>query len=84
MSHTDGSTRKLILDAIQGVKDGTLEVSRATAMAALFKELNASMQASISAAKTEMLMQDKGRRFMRSITLGRQVVEETASDTQES
>ncbi len=77
MSHTDGSTRKLILDSIQAVKDGTLEVSRATAMAALFKELNGSMQASISAAKVELLMHEKGRSFMKTVALGRQIVEST-------
>lgn len=68
----DGEVRQLILETLVGVRDGSLDTSQAVAMASLFKELNGSMNISIQAAKMSMMMEDRGRKFMTTVQVGRQ------------
>lgn len=71
---TDGDVRRLILETIMGVRDGSLDVSQGAVMAQNFKELNANMSNSINLAKLALNVEATGRKFVNTIRLGQQEV----------
>jgi hypothetical protein len=70
----DGEVRTLILETIVGVRDGSVDVAQGSAMASLFKELNSSMLVSINAAKLSLQMEESGRKFIKTLSMGRQEI----------
>ena len=70
----DGEVRQLILETIVGVRDGSLDVAQGATMAALFKEMNSSMAVSINAAKMSLQMEATGRKFIKTLNMGRQEI----------
>lgn len=68
----DGEVRRLILETIVGVRDGSLDTAQGTAMFAGFKELNASMNTSIASAKLSLQLEATGRKFINTVQIGRQ------------
>lgn len=73
---TDGEVRSLILETIMGIRNGTYPPDTANAMFNGFKELNASMNTSISAAKLAFQMESAGKTYVKTIRIGQQAMGE--------
>lgn len=71
---TFGDTRRLILDTIQALKSGDMDVSRGMAIAANMKVLNDSVQVEINAAKMAMLTEGKAHSFGRVVGMGQRLI----------
>lgn len=71
---TDGDVRRLILETIMGIRDGSLDVSQGTAIAANFKELNNCIGNSINTAKLSLQMEERGRKFVDALHMGQQEI----------
>ena len=71
---TFGDTRRLILETIRALKDGTMDSSRGMAIAANMKVLNDSVQVEINAAKLVLATEGKAHNFGPMIALGRRMI----------
>jgi hypothetical protein len=71
---TDGEVRSLILETIMGIRNGTYTPETANAMFSGFKELNASMNTSIAAAKLALQMENSGKNYVKTIRIGKQAM----------
>jgi len=71
---TFGDTRRLILDTIQALKSGDMDVSRGMAIAANMKVLNDSVQVEINAAKMALLTEGKAHSFGRIVGMGQRLI----------
>lgn len=71
---TFGDTRRLILDTIQALKAGELDVSRGMAIAANMKVLNDSVQVEINAAKMALATEGKAHSFGRVVGMGQRLI----------
>lgn len=76
----DGEVRQLILETLVGLREGAIDNATGTTMAALFKNLNDSMNTSIASAKLSLQMEDRGRVFMKTCRMGRQELGSDSSD----
>lgn len=71
---TFGDARRLILDTIQGLKNGDMDVSRGMAIAANFKVLNENVQVEINAAKMALITEGKAHQFGRVVGMGQRLI----------
>ena len=71
---TFGDTRRLILDTIQALKSGDMDVSRGMAIAANMKVLNDSVQVEINAAKMALATEGKAHSFGRIVGMGQRLI----------
>jgi hypothetical protein len=71
---TFGDVRRSILDTIQALKTGDMEVSRGMAIAANFKVLNDSVQVEINAAKMALATEGKAHNFGRIVGMGQRFI----------
>ena len=71
---TFGDTRRLILDTIQALKSGDMDVSRGMAIAANMKVLNDSVQVEINAAKMALATEGKAHSFGRIVGMGQRMI----------
>lgn len=71
---TFGDARRLILDTIQELKTGKMEVSRGMAIAANFKVLNDNVQVEINAAKMALATEGKAHQFGRVVGMGQRLI----------
>ena len=71
---TFGDTRRIVLDTLVAVRDGNMDVSRGMAVAALFKELNANVQAEVNATKMTIAANEAGHDFGRVVGMGQRVI----------
>lgn len=72
--NTSGDIRRLIANAMVEVKNGTLPVERAQALAALSKELTSSMQVEVNVAKVRTSMLAVGKSMGEITTMGKLVI----------
>jgi hypothetical protein len=71
---TFGDVRRMILDTIQALKAGDMDVSRGMAIAANMKVLNDSVQVEINAAKMAMATEGKAHNFGRIVGMGQRLI----------
>ncbi len=71
---TFGDQRRLILDTILELKNGTMDINRGMAIAANMKVLNDSVQVEINAAKMSILAQTAGHDFGKIVNMGRKLI----------
>jgi len=71
---TFGDARRMILDTIQGLKNGSMDVSRGMAIAANFKVLNDNVQVEINAAKMALMTEGKAHEFGRIVGMGQRFI----------
>jgi len=71
---TFGDARRMILDTIQGLRDGSMEVGRGMAIAANMKVLNDNVQVEINAAKMSLQAQQAGHNFGRVVGMGQKMI----------
>jgi hypothetical protein len=76
---TFGDVRRSILETIQALKAGDMDVSRGMAIAANFKVLNDSVQVEINAAKMALATEGKAHSFGRIVGMGRRLIANDAS-----
>lgn len=69
-----GDARRLILQTMIQLRDGTIDVNRGMAIAASMKVLNENIQCEINAAKVSMIAQDKGHDFGRIVNMGQRLI----------
>lgn len=72
--NTSGDIRRLLANAMLGIKNGTLPVERGLAVAALSKELTASMQAEVNVAKVRVSLLATGKSMGEITTLGKLLI----------
>jgi hypothetical protein len=71
---TFGDARRMLLDTISDIRNGSMEVGRGMAVAALMKEVNGSIQAEINQAKMVILAQKEGHNFGRMVGMGQKLI----------
>lgn len=71
---TFGDARRMILDTICELRNGTMDVGRGMAIAANMKVLNDSVQTEINAAKMTILAQQAGHNFGRIVGMGQKMI----------
>ena len=72
--NTFGEARKLILETISAIKNDTIPVNRAMAIAANMKVLNDNVQCEINAAKVTLLANERGHDFGKIVSMGKNVI----------
>ncbi len=76
---TTGDVRRIIAQTMLDVRSGTIDASRAQAVAQLAKELNSSLQAEVNVAKTLLLLKDNGVTVGNVAQLGHLAVEDEST-----
>lgn len=71
---TFGDARRLILQTIVELRDGTMDIGRGMAIAANMKCLNDSVQTEINAAKMAIQAQQAGHNFGRIVGMGQKLI----------
>lgn len=71
---TFGDARRMILDTIQELRSGQMDVGRGMAIAANMKVLNDSVQVEINAAKLAIVAQEAGHDFGRIVGMGQRQI----------
>lgn len=76
---TFGDVRRSILDTINQLKNGEMDVGRGMAIAANFKVLNDNVQVEVNAAKMALLAKDEAHNFGRVVQMGQRLIGNDAS-----
>ena len=71
---TFGDARRMILDTIQDLRSGQMDINRGMAIAANMKVLNDSVQTEINAAKMAIMAQKEGHNFGRIVGMGQKMI----------
>jgi hypothetical protein len=71
---TTGDARRMILDTITELRNGTMDTNRGMAIAANMKVLNDSIQVEINAAKMVIQAQQAGHNFGRMVGMGQKQI----------
>ena len=71
---TFGDARRMILDVIQALNAGSMDVSRGMAIAANMKVLNDNVQVEINAAKMALQTKDEVHSFGRVVGMGQRLI----------
>lgn len=71
---TFGDARKIIIDTIIQLRDGTMETGRGMAIAANMKVLNDNVQTEINAAKLALLTEGRAYSFGRVVQMGQRLI----------
>lgn len=71
---TAGDARRIILETILALKDGSMPATTGMAIAANMKVLNVSVQVEINAAKMAILAKEKGHDFGRVVGMGQKLL----------
>ncbi len=71
---TFGDQRRMILNTIMELRDGTMDVNRGMAIAANMKVLNDSVQVEINAAKMALVANNAGHDFGRIVGMGQRYI----------
>lgn len=71
---TTGDARRMILDTINELRAGTMDVGRGMAIAANMKVLNDSIQVEINAAKMVIQAQQAGHNFGHMVQMGQKQI----------
>lgn len=69
-----GDARRFLLQTAISIRDGGIDINQAMAIAACMKVVNDNIQAEINAAKTQLLFEDRGKRFVNVLDMGRNII----------
>lgn len=69
-----GDARRMLLETIQAVREGELDTSKGTVIAALMKEVNSNIQVEINQAKMVIMANKEGHNFGRMVGMGQKVI----------
>lgn len=78
---TSGDVRRLIAETMQDVRSGRIDTSKATAIAALAKELTSSMQAEVNVAKVNMALRKEGMGMNKISNMGKLLIGDDSTPT---
>lgn len=78
---TSGDVRRLIAETMQDVRSGRIDTSKATAIAALAKELTSSMQAEVNVAKVNMALRKEGVGMNKISNMGKLLIGDDSTPT---
>ena len=78
---TFGDARRMILDTIVELRNGSMDVGRGMAIAANMKVLNDSLQVEINAAKMAMATEGHAHNFGRVVGLGQRLLGNDANQS---
>lgn len=76
---TFGDTRRVIIDTILQVRNGTMSASQGAAVAGLMDALVKNVQVEINAAKMALATEDKAHNFGRVVGMGQRLIGNDAS-----
>jgi hypothetical protein len=78
---TSGDVRRMIAESMQEIRSGKMDTGRGQAIAALAKELTASMQAEVNVAKINMQLLKEGVTVNKIATMGRLLIGDDTTPT---
>lgn len=78
---TSGDVRRTLAQTIVDVRCGDISVDKGLCVAALAKEITASIQAEVNVAKVQASMLDAGKNIGELSHLGRMVIEDAGTPT---
>jgi len=78
---TFGDARRMILDTITELRNGTMDVNRGMAIAANMKVLNDNIQAEVNQAKMVIAAQQAGHDFGRMVGMGQKMIANSAEQS---
>lgn len=78
---TSGDVRRLLAQTMVEIKNGNLSTDKGLAIAALSKELTASMQVEINVVKVHLAAGESGKKMGQLTQLGRMVIEDVDPQT---
>lgn len=78
---TSGDIRRLIAESMQEVRAGRMDTGKAQAIAALAKELTASMQAEVNVAKVNMQLREQGMSLANISHMGKMLIGDDSTPT---
>lgn len=76
---TTGDVRRTLAQSITDIRSGELDVSKGLAIAALAKELTATLQVEVNVAKTHLAVKAAGADMGTLTTLGQLLIEDAGS-----
>ena len=78
---TSGDLRRLLAQTMVEIKSGELDIGRGMAIAALSKEITASLQAEVNVAKVRASMLNAGHNLGTLTHLGKLLIEDNSTPT---
>jgi len=78
---TSGDVRRMIAESMQEVRAGKMDTGKAQAIAALAKELTASMQAEVNVAKVSMQLRKEGMATHKISHMGKMLIGDDSTPT---
>jgi hypothetical protein len=78
---TSGDVRRLIAESMQEVRSGKMDLGKANAIAALAKELTASMQAEVNVAKVNIQLRKEGMSTAKISHMGKMLIGDDSTPT---
>ena len=76
---TSGDIRRTLAQTMVDIRSGTLSVDKGMAIAALSKEITASLQAEVNVAKVRVAMMDAGKDIGNLTHLGKMIIEDAGT-----
>jgi len=70
-----GDSRRVLLDVIQGIRDGSISNEQGKAIAQCMSVLNTNVQTEINYTKTAIFARDKGHDFGRVAKMGSLIID---------
>lgn len=78
---TSGDVRRLLAQTMSDIRSGDISVDKANAIAALSKELTASLQVEVNVAKVRIQTLDNGKALGELTHLGKMIIEDNSTPT---
>lgn len=78
---TSGDVRRMIAETMQEIRSGKIDTSRGQTIAALAKELTASMQVEVNVAKLNMQMRKEGMGVNKITHMGKMLIGDDSTPT---
>ena len=78
---TSGDVRRLIAETIQDIRHGDMDATKGQAIAALAKELTASMQGEVNVAKLNMTLRKEGMGLQKISHMGKLLIGDDSTPT---
>ena len=81
INRTTGDVRRILAQTMVEIRMGEISTDKAAAIASLSKEITASMQAEVNAAKIKIQLGDAGMKLGQLTHLGKMIIEDGAVPT---
>lgn len=78
---TSGDVRRCLAQTMSDIRSGDISVDKAQAIAALAKEMTASLQVEVNVAKVRIQTMDNGKALGELTHLGKMIIEDTSTPT---